>query len=428
MAGKRFERDFVMTSRPTKESGDGGPLAGVRVLDLTRIMAGPWATQMLADLGADVIKVERPGVGDDTRSWGPPFLADKSGKPTSETAYNLAVNRGKRSMTVDLSKPEGQEIVKSLARKSDMLFENFKVGDLARYGLGYEALRDLHRGLIYCSITGFGQTGPYQGRRGYDFALQAMGGLMSVTGERDGQPGAGPEKVGVAVADIIAGMYANIAVISALWSRRASGAGQHIDISLLDAQVAMMANQNMNYLTTNVVPKRLGNAHPNIAPYQCFSTSDGYVVLTVGNDAQFVRFCAAADLVNMSSDPRFATNPARVTNREILIPILSRLLVTKTTAEWLAIFEAADVPCGPVNSLDAVFADEQIRHRGLKFDLPHPLSGTVPTVGSPMKFSATPLQYLAPAPLLGQHTDEVLSMELDFNDNQIAGLRSRGVI
>lgn len=415
-------------TRPGPAGPRAAPLAGVRILDMTRIMAGPFATQVLADLGAHVIKVERPGVGDDTRVWGPPFLKDRDGRDTPESAYNLAVNRGKESVTVDFSTGAGQDLIRRLARKSDVLVENYVVGTLAKHGLSYEDLRAKNPGLIYCSITGFGQSGPYARRRGYDFALQGMSGLMSVTGERDGRPGAGPEKVGVATADIMAGMYAVVAITSALHARHASGVGQHIDVSLLDAQVAMMANQNLNYFTTGVAPVRLGNAHPNIAPYQCFRTLDGHLVLTVGNDAQFARFCSAAGLDELASDPRFRTNPDRVRHRDELVELLSGVIGRKATSEWLSALDHADVPCGPVNSMDGVFEDEQVRHRGLKIDLPHPLSGTVANVRTPIFFSGTPLTYERSAPLLGQDTERTLRERLGLADEDIRKLREQAVI
>jgi formyl-CoA transferase len=405
-----------------------GPLAGLRVLDLTRIMAGPYSTQTLADLGADVIKVERPLVGDDTRFWGPPFLADEDGQPTSETAYNLAVNRGKRSVTVDLSTAAGRDIVIGLAKRSDILMENYRTGQLAKFGLGYDEIRPANPKIIYCSITGFGQTGPYKDRRGYDFALQAMGGLMSVTGERDGKPGAGPEKVGVAVADISAGMYAAIAVLSAIVSRNATGVGQHIDISLLDSQITFMANQNLNYLVSGVAPIRLGNAHPNICPYQCLATQDGFVVLTVGNDSQFGRFCSAIQRPQWADDARFNSNPARVTNRDTLIPMIAEIFLLKTTKEWLLLLEAVDVPCGPVNTIKEVFDDEQVKARKMKVELRHPLAGKVATVASPMNFSGTPIKYRDPPPLLGQHTEEILSEVLGLSKAEIEGLQKNSIV
>jgi crotonobetainyl-CoA:carnitine CoA-transferase CaiB-like acyl-CoA transferase len=416
------------TNMASSDDEPRGPLAGIRVLDLTRIMAGPYSTQTLADLGAEVIKIERPKVGDDTRYWGPPFLNDKNGKPTSESAYNLSINRGKKSVTVDISTARGRDIVLSLAKKSDILMENYKTGQLASFGLGYDDLKVINPKLIYCSITGFGQTGPYKDRRGYDFALQAMGGLMSVTGERDGHPGAGPEKVGVAVADISAGMYAAIAVLSAIINRTASGVGQYIDISLLDSQITFMANQNMNYFVTGVAPIRLGNAHPNICPYQRFSTRDGYIVLTVGNDSQFARFCLVAGWEEWSSDARFKSNPARVSNRDILIPMITELFLSKSTNEWLALLENADVPCGPVNTIKDVFADAQVQARGMQIELKHPLSGTVASVASPMNFSGTPIKYRDSAPLLGQHTDDVLASLVNLSEAEIRALKKDSVI
>jgi len=417
-----------MANEGSRDQEPRGPLAGIRVLDMTRIMAGPYSTQTLADLGAEVIKIERPNVGDDTRYWGPPFLNDRNGNPTSESAYNLSVNRGKKSVTVDISTTQGRGIILSLAKLSDIFIENYKTGQLAKFGLGYDDLKAINPKLIYCSITGFGNTGPYKDRRGYDFALQAMGGLMSVTGERDGHPGAGPEKVGVAVADISAGMYAAIAVLSAVINRNASGVGQHIDISLLDSQITFMANQNMNYFVTGVAPKRLGNAHPNICPYQCFPTLDGYIVLTVGNDSQFVRFCSVVGREEWSSDARFSSNPARVTNRDILVPMIAELFLSMPTNEWLALLDKADVPCGPVNTIKDVFADEHVQARGMQVELKHPLSGTVPSVASPMNFSRTPIKYRDPAPLLGQHTDDVLTNLLRLSEEQIKSLKESSII
>jgi crotonobetainyl-CoA:carnitine CoA-transferase CaiB-like acyl-CoA transferase len=405
-----------------------GPLDGIRILDMTRIMAGPYGTQTLADLGADVIKVERPLVGDDTRRWGPPFLKDRSGKPTAESAYNLAVNRGKRSITVDISTPQGQEIVSSLAADSDVLIENYRTGRLSKYGLGFEQVRAINPGLVYCSITGFGQTGPYKDRPGYDFALQAMGGLMSVTGQRDGQPGAGPEKVGVAVADITAGMYAVVAILSAIVSRNVTGNGQHIDVSLFESQIAFMANQNLNYLVGGELPIRLGNAHPNICPYQGLKTADGYLVLTIGNDAQFAKFCTLIGKEEWAVDQRFASNPARVTHRDVLIPMIADVFRGKTTNESLRLLESGEVPCGPVNTVKDVFDNEHVRARGLRVDLEHPLSGTVPTVASPMNFSATPIKYRDAPPLLGQHTDQILSQILGYSEADIQRLREGAII
>lgn len=403
------------------------PLAGVRVLDLSRVLAGPWCTQTLADLGADVIKVERPGSGDDTRGWGPPFLRDQEGAATAESAYFLCANRNKRSLTVDIAKPEGQTLIRRLARQCDVLVENFKLGDMARYGLDAAALRGGDPRLIYCSITGYGQQGPYAGRAGYDFAVQGIGGLMSVTGERDGLPGAGPQKAGVAVADLFAGMYATVAILAALRHRDATGEGQAIDLALLDAQVAMLANLGSHYLTSGEVPQRRGNGHSNIVPYQVFEAADGHLILAVGNDAQFARFCGIADCAEFAADPRFATNAGRVRHRETLVPLLAERFKTRSKQAWLSALEAARIPCGPVNDLAEVFADPQVRARGMVTTLPHPYADALPLVASPLKLSATPVRYRYAPPLLGQHTDEVLT-EFGCTPQEIAALRVQGVL
>ena len=405
-----------------------GALSHIRVLDLSRVLAGPWCTQNLADLGADVIKGEKPGSGDDTRAWGPPYLKDAGGNDTGESAYYLSCNRGKRSLALDIAHPEGRRVVRELARHCDVLVENFKVGGLAKYGLDWDSLRTLNPRLVYCSITGFGQDGPYAARAGYDFIVQGMGGLMSVTGEPDGVPGGGPQKVGVAVADLFTGMYATVAVLAALTFREQSGEGQHIDLSLLDAQVAMLANQNMNYLTTGQAPARRGNAHPNIVPYQTFATADGHVILAVGNDAQFRRFCELAGCAGLADDARFAANRDRVANRTALVPLLEPLLRQRTTHAWVEALEDAGVPCGPINRLGEVFADPQVRHRGMRIDLPHALAGSVPLVASPIRLSASPLEYASAPPLLGQHTNEILHELLGLPQAELARLRDQGVI
>ena len=407
-------------------------LKGVRVLDLSRVLAGPWCTQTLADLGADVIKVERPARGDDTRGWGPPFLKDVHGHDTAEAAYYLGTNRNKRSITVDLASDEGQALVRRIARMSDVFVENYKVGDMARYGLDAASLRRDHPGLVYCSITGFGQTGPYRDRAGYDYAAQGMGGLMSVTGPSraevaDDAPGGGPQKVGVAVADLFTGLYATTAILAALRHRDLTGEGQSIDMALLDTQVAMLANLGANYLVTGEAPQRAGNAHQNIVPYQVFEVSDGHLILAVGNDAQFARFCEVAGLAGLAADPRFAKNAGRVRERATLVPLLAATLKTRTRADWLASLEAAKVPCGPINDLAEVFADPQVRSRGMTARLPHPLAGEVQLVASPLNLSATPVQYRRAPPLLGEHTDEVLG-ELGFGVDEIAALRRSGAI
>jgi len=405
-----------------------GALAQLRVLDLSRVLAGPWASQILADLGADVIKVERPGTGDDTRHWGPPFLKDAAGRDTAEAAYYLAANRGKRSLTVDFTRSEGRDIVQRLAQQSDVFLENHKVGDLARFGLGWDDLRKVNTRLVYCSITGFGQTGPYAPRAGYDFAIQAMGGLMSVTGERDDRPGGGPQKVGVAVADVMSGLYATVGILAALAHRQVSGTGQHIDLALLDVQVATLANVALNYLVSGVAPQRWGNAHANIAPYQVLPTADRPIVLAVGNDLQFKKFCDVAGMPSMAADPRFATNDARVTNRDALTRELETVLRTRSAAAWLAALEPAAVPCAPINDLTQVFADPQVRHRDMRLDVPHPSGAAVPLVANPIRLSATPPRYDRPPPLLGQHTDEILRERLGMSDERIAELRRTGVV
>jgi crotonobetainyl-CoA:carnitine CoA-transferase CaiB-like acyl-CoA transferase len=402
-------------------------LAGIRVLDLSRVLAGPWCTQILADLGADVIKIERPGCGDDTRGWGPPFLKDRDGHDTAEAAYYLGTNRNKRSVTVDIAKPQGQDIVRRLAAQSDVLVENFKVGDMARYGLDAAALRARNPRLVYCSITGFGQTGPYRDRAGYDYAVQGLGGLMSVTGERDDLPGGGPQKVGVAVADLFTGLYATVAILAALRHRDATGEGQVIDMALLDTQVAMLANLGANYLTTGVAPHRMGNAHQNIVPYQVFEAADGHFILAVGNDAQFAKFCEVAGCAQLASDARFATNAQRVRHRETLVPMLAEIMKTQTRAHWLQALEAAKVPCGAINNLAEAFADPQVHARAMTVAMPHPLTDALRLVASPLKLSATPVQYRCAPPLLGQHTDEVLA-QLGFDDEQRRALRGEGAI
>jgi crotonobetainyl-CoA:carnitine CoA-transferase CaiB-like acyl-CoA transferase len=405
-----------------------GALANIRVLDLSRVLAGPWAGQMLADLGADVIKVERPGSGDDTRHWGPPFLKDAEGRDTREAAYYLCANRNKRSLTVDFTQPEGQRLIRELAAQSDVLLENFKVGGLAAYGLDYQSLKAINPRLIYCSITGFGQQGPYAQRAGYDFMIQGLGGLMSLTGRAADEEGAGPVKVGVALTDILTGLHASVAVLAALNHRHASGEGQHIDLALLDVQVACLANQALNYLTTGVAPRRLGNAHPNIVPYQDFPTADGDFILTVGNDGQFRRFCEVAGHPEWADDPRFASNSARVAHRGELIPLIRQATVFRTTAEWVAALEEAGVPCGPINDLAQVFADPQVLARGMRVDLAHPLAGSAPGVASPLRLSATPVEYRNAPPLLGEHTETILAERLGLDGETIADLRARGVI
>ncbi|MEW5880640.1 MAG: CaiB/BaiF CoA-transferase family protein [Pseudomonadota bacterium] len=403
-------------------------LGHVRVLDLTRVLAGPWCTQLLADLGADVIKIERPGTGDDTRAWGPPYLKDAQGHDTTEAAYYLSANRGKRSVTIDISKPEGQRLVRELAKKSDIVVENYRVGQLAKYGLDYASLAALNPQLIYCSITGFGQTGPYRDRAGYDFIIQGMGGFMSITGERDDLPGGGPQKAGVAVSDLMTGMYSAVAILAALAHRDATGQGQYLDLALFDTMVAMLANMNMNYLVTGKAPGRAGNAHQNIVPYQVFAAADGHVIIAVGNDGQYAKFCEIAGRPELATDPRFAKNADRVRNRAVLVPLLEELVRAQPVAFWTERLEAAGVPCGPINSIAQALADPQIVARGLRVDLPHPLAGRVPLVGNPIKMSATPPAYDRHPPLLGEHTEEVLRELVGCSESDIRALREAGAI
>lgn len=383
-----------------------GPLSGVRVLDLSRILAGPWASQCLADLGAEVIKIERPKGGDDTRTWGPPFFGEGD---EAVSAYFMSANRGKHSVAVDISSPEGQDIVRKLAAKSDILIENFKVGGLKKYGLDYDSLKAVNSGLIYCSITGFGQDGPYKDRPGYDLLIQAMGGLMSVTGEPDDLPGGGPMKTGVAVTDVFTGLYSVIGVLAALRHRDEAGVGQHIDMSLLDTQVAVLANQTLNYLVSGNTPVRRGNGHPTIVPYQSFQSKDGHVILAVGNDSQFKSFCNVAGVSALADDERFATNPVRVKNREELVPIVAGLIKGRTTDEWVAVLEEAGVPGGPINTLDRVFADEQVKARGMEIAVEDSLGRKMPGVRNPIRFSETPLEFSKAPPRLGEDTEEILT-------------------
>jgi crotonobetainyl-CoA:carnitine CoA-transferase CaiB-like acyl-CoA transferase len=403
-----------------------GALDGIRVLDMSRVLAGPWCGQILADLGAEVIKVERPGSGDDTRGWGPPYLQDRDGRDTHESAYFLGANRGKKSVTLDIARPAGQEIARRLAAQSDVLIENYKAGDLTRYNLGYEQLRTLNPGLVYCSITGFGQSGPMRNVAGYDFIIQAMGGLMSISGEADARPGGGPQKVGVAVADISTGMYATVAILAALFHRTRSGAGQHIDMALLDTQVAVIANMNMNYLISGHAPRRMGNAHANIVPYQVFDAADGKLVLAVGNDSQFAKFCEAAGC-SLHQDVRFRKNADRVRNREVIVPLLEEIVRARTVAEWVALLEPIGVPVGPINDLAQVFSHPQVKSRGLQMELSHPLAGSVPSVANPIRMSATPPRYEAAPPLLGQHTHEVLG-SLGIGERELQALSRDGII
>jgi crotonobetainyl-CoA:carnitine CoA-transferase CaiB-like acyl-CoA transferase len=408
-------------------------LDGIRVLDLSRVLAGPWCTQTLADLGADVIKIERPGTGDDTRTWGPPFLKDRAGGDTAEAAYYLGTNRNKRSVTCDIARPEGQAVVRALVAHCQVFVENFKVGDMARYGLDYASLRALNPRLVYCSVTGFGQTGPYRERAGYDYAIQGMGGLMSITGERD-DLGGGPQKVGVAVADLFTGMYATVGILAALRHAERSGEGQHLDMALLDTQVAMLANLGANYLVSGKVPGRAGNAHQNIVPYQVFEVApapDGskeHVIIAVGNDSQFVKFCAVGGRPEIASDPRFAKNQDRVRNRAVLVPMLEAMMKARGKPEWLAALEAAKVPCGAINNLAEVFADPHVRERGMVHQWQHPLAGTVNLVASPLKLGGTPVRTDLPPPLLGEHTAQGLAEVLGWDAQRIDALRKQEVL
>jgi len=403
-------------------------LSHVTVLDLSRVLAGPLAGQVLADLGAEVIKIERPGAGDDTRGWGPPFLRNIDGGDSADAAYYLCANRNKKSVTVDFTAPEGRSIIRDLARKSDVVLENFKCGGLKAYGLDYESLRSVNPRLIYCSITGFGQTGPYAARAGYDLLVQAMGGLMSITGRPDGEAGAGPQKAGVAVTDILTGLYASIGILAALAHRERSGVGQRIDLSLLDVQVACLANQAMNYLVSGAVPQRTGNAHPNLVPYQDFPTSDGHMIIAAGNDAQFARLCAVMGVAQLADDPLYHTNKQRVMNRRALIDTLSAITATRPTASWVAALEAVGVPAGPINDLEAVFADPQVRARNMRINMPHPVAGTVPLVANPLRLSQTPVTYRSAPPPLGAQTREVLTERLGLSAADFDALRAKGII
>ncbi|NBX55145.1 MAG: CoA transferase [Betaproteobacteria bacterium] len=412
-------------------------LDGIRILDLSRVLAGPWCTQTLADLGADVIKVEKPGLGDDTRGWGPPFLSDAQGHDTSDAAYYLSTNRNKRSMTCDIAQPQGQALMREMVAHCDVFIENFKVGDMVRYGLDATSLWAINPRLVYCSITGFGQTGPYSDRAGYDYAVQGMGGLMSVTGERD-DLGGGPQKVGVAVADLFTGMYASVAILAALRHAEKTGQGQHIDMALLDTQVAMLANLGANYLVSGQkigkVPGRAGNAHQNIVPYQVFETAPtdsgnkDHLILAVGNDNQFVKFCAVAGLDHLAKDPQYATNQGRVRHREVLVPLLATTMKTRRKDDWLKALEAAKVPCGAINNLAEVFADPQVQARGMVSTWQHPKAGPVNLVASPMKLSQTPVRQDLPPPILGEHTEALLAQVLGYGPEDLARLREQHII
>jgi len=405
-----------------------GALSHLRVLDLSRVLAGPWASQLLADLGAEVIKIERPGQGDDTRGWGPPWIDDPQWGDVAQSAYFAGANRNKKSVAVDIATPEGQRLVAALATQCDVLIENFKVGGLRAYGLDYDTLKRRHPGLVYCSITGFGQDGPYAARPGYDFLIQGMGGLMSITGRGDGQPGAGPLKVGVALTDILTGLYATAGIQAALAHRDRTGAGQHVDVALLDVQVAALANQAMNFLASGREPERLGNAHPNIVPYQDFATRDGHVIVTIGNDAQFRRFCGAIGRPGLADDPRYATNTARLASRESLIPQIQAQMVLQPSAHWLRELEALGVPCGPINGLAEVFADPQVLQRGMRVPMPGAQTDCADLVGNPLHLSATPVEYRSAPPVLGAHTEPVLREMLGLAPQALAELRRNGAI
>ncbi|MDO8251138.1 MAG: CaiB/BaiF CoA-transferase family protein [Rhodoferax sp.] len=417
----------------TPESNQGA-LAHLKVLDLSRVLAGPWCTQMLADLGADVVKVERPGAGDDTRHWGPPFLKDAQGRDTDQATYFTACNRNKRSITIDMAQPEGQALIRQMALSSDILVENFKVGGLAAYGLDYASLKALNPRLIYCSVTGFGQDGPYAERAGYDLMIQAMTGMMSITGKADGVPGGGPQRVGVALTDLFTGVYACSAILAAIEVRHRTGAGQHIDMALLDVGMAILANQAAGFLNTGQVPQRQGNSHPSLAPYQDFQTQDGAMLLAIGNDGQFARFCQAVEHPEWAADPRFASNTLRVKHREVLIPAMQAVTRTRTTAQWITLLEDKAVPCGPINDMGQAFDDAQVKARGLVVNQPlapvvtaHTAIESVATVASPLRLTATPPVLRRAPPALGEHTEEVLA-ELGLDAVQRAALRQAGVV
>ena len=422
-----------MVTQALRQNAAMNSLEGIRVLDLSRVLAGPWCTQTLADLGADVIKIERPGAGDDTRNWGPPFLPTADGRESHESAYYLGANRNKRSVTCDIAQPEGQALVRELAEHCDVFIENFKVGDMARYGLDYASLKAINARLVYCSLTGFGQSGPYAPRAGYDYIIQGMGGLMSVTGERDDLNG-GPQKVGVAVADLFTGMYATVGILAALRHAERTGEGQYLDMALLDTQVAMLANLGANYLVSDQAPGRMGNAHQNIVPYQVFEVApraDGgkdFIILAVGNDGQYAKFCEVAGRPDLASEPRFVKNADRVRHRAELVPLLEAVMKTRPKADWLSALEAAKVPCGAINSLDEVFSDPQVQARGMVTHWQHPLRADLPLVSSPIKLERTPVRTDRPPPMLGQHTDEVLGELLGVDAARLATLRDRQVI
>ena len=403
-------------------------LGHLKVLDLTRILAGPWATQNLADMGAEVIKIERPGVGDDTRSWGPPFLKDAEGQETRDSSYFLCANRGKQSLTVDLASPDGQEIIRQLVRDADVLVENYKVGTLARYGLGYEDLHAINPRLVYCSITGFGQSGPSAALPGYDYIFQGMGGLMSMTGVPDGQPGAAPMKSGLAISDLLTGMYATSAILAAIEHRHVSGQGQYIDMSLLDCIVSINSYQALNYFLSDKIPVRMGNAHSNMVPYQVFGCSEGDIIIAVGNDTQYAAFCKAIERPLLATDPEYSTAAQRNRNREALIPLIAQAMLARTMQEWVALLEAHNVPCGPIQNLKQVFEDPQVMHRNMKVSLPHGAGVHAPGVANPIRLSETPIRYERSAPMLGEHNQAILKERLGLSDERIAELQAAGVV
>lgn len=401
-----------------------GALSHLRVLDLSRVLAGPWCSQNLADLGAHVIKVERPLNGDDTRGWGPPFLKDTNGNDTKEAAYYLCANRGKQSVTIDFTRPEGQALLHELVKQCDVVLENFKVGGLKKYQLDYDSIKAIKPDIVYCSITGFGQSGPYAERAGYDFMIQGLGGLMSITGDPDGEP----QKVGVAVTDLFTGMYATTAILAALNHRQVTGVGQHIDIALLDCQLAMLANVASNHLVGGMKPPRLGNAHANIVPYQVFEVADGHIIVAVGNDTQFARFAALCGHAEWANDERFAANKNRVKNRQILVPMIAEAMKLRNRDEWLQMLEVETIPCGPINSIPQAFEDPHVQYRQIKVNVPHPSAGNVPLVANPIRLSETPIEYNVAPPTLGQHTQEVLSDIAGLTEEQLAELAGKGVI
>lgn len=405
-----------------------GALSHLKVLDMARILAGPWCTQNLADMGADVIKVERPGRGDDTRSWGPPWIKDVHGQDTSDSGYYASCNRNKRSITVDISSSEGQEMIRELAAQCDVFIENYKRGDLKRYGLDYESIKKVNPRIVYCSITGYGQEGPYADKPGYDFVFQGLGGIMSLTGERDDLPGGGPQKVGIALSDIMTGMYATIAILSALEYRNVSGAGQYIDMALLDCTVAMGSNQATAFLLNGQIPKRFGNAHAAVVPYQAFEVADGHIIVTVGNDGQWQRYCKVMGRPDLAGDERFSTTSNRIINRDALVPEIARTMLERSRSDWLETLEAAGVPCGPINNYKDVFEDPQVRYRELRVDVPRSDEGVVPVLASPLRLMGTPANYRLAPPALGEHTEQILTSYLGKSKDQIEKLRTRGVI